>query len=85
MYSVAVNTDKGRFSITCRDFDRSQHWHKVSREGNPALYHDTRHTQYYKPYTVLGEFETESLARKFKAVIEAAYIANGYTPEFINA
>lgn len=84
MYTVAVNTVPGKFSITCRDLTRSTHWHTVSNPGNPQVVHDTRNPN-FKPYTIIAEFSNETEARKFKAVVEAAYLSTGYTQEYINA
>lgn len=84
MYTVAINTGIRKFSVTCRDLNRSTHWHTVSNPGNPKVVHDTRNPE-YKPYTIVAEFSTETEARKFKAVVEAAYLSTGYQQEYINA
>ena len=84
-YAVAVNVSGSHdelFSITCRDLLRSPHWVAVTEY--PYVIRDSRNPQ-YKPYMVLGSFGNETEARKFKTVIEAAYIANGYQQEYINA
>lgn len=83
MYTVAINTGVRKFSITCRDLDRSTHWHQTINP-TPQVVYDTRNPE-YKPYTVIGQFPTETEARKFKAVVEAAYLSTGYEQEFINA
>lgn len=77
MYIVAINVDhyNRKFSVTCRDPQRSPHW--KSTGGDTWTVRDTRELE-MKHFTVLftSNFETE--ARKFKAVLEAGYIANGY-------
>ena len=83
MYTVALNTGIRKFSITCRDLARSPHWHE-SINPTPQIVYDTRNPE-YKPYTVIGQFSTETEARKFKAVIEAAYVASGFSQEYIKA
>ena len=82
MYAVAVNTNERKFSLTCRDLAKSPHWYQTM--SKPHVIHDTRNPE-QKLFTVMAEFATETEARKFKAVVEAAYISNGYTQEFINA
>lgn len=79
MYIVAVNTDtKTRYSMTVRDLERSPHWKAV--EGN--MIRDSRASE-YKPFTVLAEFMSESAARKFASVIEAAYAQAGIERETV--
>lgn len=82
MYAVGLNTQDRKFSMTCRDLDKSPHWKML--DGIPKVIRDSRNPE-FKPYTVLGEFNTESEARKFKAVVEAAYVATGYEQDYINA
>lgn len=83
MYTVALNTGLRNFSITCRDLTRSSHW-REGTELTPRVVYDSRNPE-FKPYTVIGQFVTESEARKFKAVIEAAYVSSGYSQEYIKA
>lgn len=77
MYIVAINVDhyNRKFSVTCRDPQRSLHW--KNQGGDTWTVRDTREVE-QKIFTVIYTSNFESEARKFKAVLEAGYIANGY-------
>ena len=77
MYIVAINVDhyNRKFSKTCRDLQRSPHW--KSTGGDTWTIRDTRELV-EKIFTVVYTSNSETEARKFAAVIEAAYKANGY-------
>lgn len=89
MYTVALNTEQTSktFSMTVRDFEKSPHWKCVneyaSSEGwNPVIYRDTREND-IKPFAVMAHFDSETEARKFSSVMEAAYLAAGWARETV--
>lgn len=87
MYSVAVHTNEinESYSMTVRDFARSTHWRPVDTVNSmqdPIMMRDTREDD-YKPFTVIAQFDNETDARKFSAVIESAYALAGWTRETV--
>lgn len=80
MYTVAINIDhtKKTFALTVRDVTRSQHWKMIDER----TMRDTRESV-VKPFTVLMCKNTETEARKFATVIEAAYELMGFTREMV--
>jgi len=83
MYSVALNTNTQAktFAMTVRDFARSNYWTTDSKDY-PYVYFDERDT-FSKGFAVLAEFDTETEARKFAAVLEGAYALAGYRRETV--
>ena len=88
MYTVALNVNDatGSFSITVRDMERSPHWLQTLAPVHETVrivqWRDTRE-EVRKYFTPLAQFATETAARKFAAVIEAAYAAAGYQREYV--
>lgn len=82
MYIVAINVDhyNRKFAITCRDPQRSPHW--KPQGGDTWTIRDTREVE-QKIFTVIYSSNLETEARKFKAVIEAGYIANGFVEDLV--
>jgi len=80
MYTVAININfpKKTFALTVRDLARSAHWEMIDRR----TMRDTREVQ-IKPFTVLMCKNTETEARKFANVIEAAYELMGFERDLV--
>ena len=80
MYTVAINIDfpNKTFALTVRDTVRSPHWQMI----DSRTMRDTREAT-VKPFQVLMCKNTETEARKFANVIEAAYELMGFEREFV--
>ena len=80
MYTVAININfpKKTFALTVRDVTRSLHWQMIDRH----TMRDTREAT-VKPFQVLMCKNTETEARKFANVIEAAYELMGFERETV--
>lgn len=80
MYTVAININfpNKTFALTVRDVTRSPHWQMLDAH----TMRDTRETA-IKPFQVLMCKNTETEARKFANVIEAAYELMGFKREMV--
>ena len=80
MYTVAININfpNKTFALTVRDVTRSAHWAMIDQR----TMRDTREVQ-VKPFTVLMCKNTETEARKFANVIEAAYELMGFERDLV--
>jgi hypothetical protein len=80
MYTVAININfpNKTFALTVRDVVRSQHWTMI----DSRTMRDSRETV-VKPFTVLMCKNSETEARKFANVIEAAYELMGFERELV--
>ena len=80
MYTVAININfpNKTFALTVRDVTLSPHWKMI----DSRTMRDTREAT-IKPFQVLMCKNTETEARKFANVIEAAYELMGFERELV--